>query len=348
LDEPYTDVDKDGHRDAREPFIDANGNGTRDPALKVTDLAEEMSGTADIGNNYNGMSAGLRGALPALPTKSFGGETVDTLSAKLRVKNGLVSLSGTATVGFGNATGNSVKETMDGVYVTDGYSGNKGSANVYADNGLGHAYDLGDGIVTFPSLSQPYKSYPTYQDYLYDSSCVKSGALDISGTSFSFGDAKGSLSYDAVTGLMEVKGIVYVQGDIKMSGGTHRYSGSGTLVSTGNIDVDCNLLPLSGYPVTNNMGLIAAHNMTIGSGAQRTVAAACYAQYMINIPKQTELAGSCVSSYFSMQNVPHLYQVPALADNLPPGLPGRDPIWIVSIDIISWQDKSGSGGRTGQ
>ena len=144
LGEPYADTDGDGHRDAREPFVDANGNGTRDPALTVTDMAEEISGTANVGNNYNGMPADLRALLPALDQVSYGGELVDSLDAKLRVKHGKVNISGSASVGDPNAPGNSTKETMDGVYVSDGFGGNKGADSVYSDNGTTKGYDLGD------------------------------------------------------------------------------------------------------------------------------------------------------------------------------------------------------------
>lgn len=343
LGEPFVDKDGDLCRDAQEPFLDANGNGVRDPSLKVTDLADELSGTADVGNNYSGMSATLRNCIPMPPTVSYGGQTVESLSGKLRVKHGLVSLSGSATVGWGNSTSNTIKETMDGVYVSDGYSGNKGSANVYSDNGVNQDYDLGDGVVKFPTLSDPYPPYATYMDYLKDNSYNKSGAMDIGGTSFDVGDGKGHIKYDAATGEMNITGIVYVDGDISFSGGKiHKYTGSGTLVSTGNINVDCNVLPKTNFPVTDSLGLIAAHNMTVGGGAQLSVAAACYAQYQIYIPKQTELAGTCVSSYFNLKNVPHLYQVPALSSHLPPGMPGAEPIWVVTIGVKSWQDKGGT------
>jgi hypothetical protein len=341
--EPFTDSDSDGHRDAREPFIDSNGNGTRDPALKVTDLAEEISGTADVGNNYSGMSVTLKNLIPSLPTNSFGGETVETLSAKLRVKHGLVGISGSATVGWANTTGNTTKETMDGVYVTDGYTGNKGAANVYSDNGTGHSYDLGDGLVKFPNLSDPYPGYGSYQDYLASTSFVVPSSLTIDDTSFTIGDTNGSISYNATTKVMQISGKVYVNGDITFNESV-RYSGKGTLVATENITVEGDLLPQTKFPTTDAIGLIAAKNMTIGDSAQRTIAAACYAQYKIYIPKQSEIAGSCVSSYFSVKNVPHLFQAPDLANNLPPGMPGGDPIWIVAIKINSWQDMGGSAG----
>lgn len=347
LGEPFTDTDGDGHRDTIEPFNDVNGNGTRDPALTVTDLAEEISGTADVGNNYNGMPVNLSSKIPAPPTGTVGGESVETLSAKLRVKHGRVDISGSATVGASNVTGDTTKETMDGAYVSDGYGGTKGSASVYSDNGAAHGYDLGDGIVTFPAMTDPYPGYASYQAYLAANSLQIGSDLTLSGTSYAASNAYGSISYNATTGLLQVSGIVYVNGDIQLYGKSKAmtYSGSGTLVSTEDIDVHCDVLPQTGFPVTDRLGMIAAHNMGIATGggdSQLTMAVAAYAQYRITIGKQCEIAGSIVSSYFAMSNVPHIYQVPQLSDNLPPGMPGGDPIWIVTLSTLSWEDQAGA------
>ena len=119
------------------------------------DYALDLSGTAEITNNYDGMPASLEARVPPLETTVVAGETVETLKAKLRVKNGLVGISGSAEIGKPQATGNSSKEQMDGIYVTDGWGGNKtdGDGNpsqVYSDNGWTEAYDLG-GSVPFPT-----------------------------------------------------------------------------------------------------------------------------------------------------------------------------------------------------
>ncbi|MEN6519900.1 MAG: hypothetical protein ABFD46_01950 [Armatimonadota bacterium] len=346
IDESYTDVDGDGHRDAREPFVDVNGNGIRDPALTVTDIAEEISGTADVGNNYNGMPSNLRNMLPSLPTKTFGGESVDSLSAKLRVKHGRVNISGSAVVGYSNVTGNSAKETLDGAYVSDGYGGNKGTAGVNADNGYTNGYDLGDDLVQFPSLLDPYPPYATYKAYLALNSLQIPGSLTIGGTSFNASNSFGSVTYDSTTGVLKTTGIVMINGDLEINGrnGNLTYEGNGTLFSTGDTSIHCNVLPKSGFPLTDRLGIIAGQSMGVATGSgdsQLTMALAMYAQYRISIGKQCEIGGTCVSSFFSMKNVPHIYQVPKLSENLPPGLPGSDPIWIVSITIKSWQDLGG-------
>src|SRR5205823_4963756 len=68
-------------------------------------------------------------------------------------QHGTVGLSGTATAGAANVTGGNppVKETLDGTYVNDGFSGSKGSSSVYSDNGTTKTYDL-TGKVSFPDV----------------------------------------------------------------------------------------------------------------------------------------------------------------------------------------------------
>lgn len=118
-----------------------------------------LTGTTTIRNNYNGIPDELRDRIPAPPQTVVEGETVDTLGAKLRAKNGILSLSGASTLGDPQTVGNLVKETLDAVYVTGGWvgdavtpDGDRGDPNnVYSDNGWDELYDLGDKVV-FPTL----------------------------------------------------------------------------------------------------------------------------------------------------------------------------------------------------
>ena len=352
LGEPYTDEDGDGHRDPQEPFNDINGNGVREPPLTVTDLASELSGSANIGNNYTGMSNGLRSLLPPLDSAPFMGESVESLDAKLRAKHGRVNVSGSASVGQPNVPGGSplVKETVNGVYVTDGFGGNQGAGQVYSDNGTNQAYNLGDAV-KFPVVSDPAivggVSYPSYMDYLSDVGMHVTGPLDLEvGSTFGpISDGNGNSLYVDDDDVIHIEGIVYVEGDINLNrdGGDRRfyYEGRGTLVSTGSMFVHTDLLPTSTFPINNALGLIARRRIEVAAGggdSQLTIAAAIYAQEKIINKKQNEFAGTIVSSYFEMQNVPHLYQVPELANYLPPGMPGADAIWVKTVDIISWRE----------
>jgi hypothetical protein len=379
LNEPFTDTDHDGHRDAREPFTDMNGNDVCDPPLTVTDLAEEISGNANVGNNYSGMSSTLRSLLPPCPTDSFGGESVESLSAKLRVKHGRVNISGSATVGDPNVTGGSppCKETLNGVYVSDGFGGTAGTGHVYSDNGSSHDYDLknlkdayGNDRVRFPDVLTPTTidgvNYTDHMAYLSQNGLHIPGTgnpptVTLSPTvTFSASDASGnnSISVDGNTGMLTIKGIVYIEGDLVLDKDnghasykeTYRYSGRGTLAATGSIYVHSNLLPVSGFPDLDAIGLCARRRIELATGggdSQLTMAGAFYAQEKIVSQKQNEIGGTFVSSYYEMSNVPHLYQVPKLAywdaaqakyPYLPPGLPGSVPIRAVEMKVGSAQE----------
>lgn len=356
--EPYTDLDGDGKWSDAEPFQDVNGNSVYDPALTVTDMAEEISGNADMGNNYSGMPANLRAVLPDPPAVPYGGETVETLKAKLRVKNGKVNISGSAVAGYADVKGNTVKETLDCTYVSDGFGGTAGASSVNSDNGTTNAYDLADGKVTFPKLTfDTYTkngiTYANYLAYMQANALVYNPGVDNKGvpipltikkgTAFSISDAGGnnSLTVDA-SGNMTIKGIVYCPNDIQFgNSGQINYSGHGTLVTPGSIYVHCNVLPKTKFPTTDSLGLCAAKNVELATGngdSQLTMALACYAQQSIVSAKQNEIAGTYVCSYFSMSNVPKLYQAPDLVNYLPPGLPGQDPIYITSISTLSWME----------
>lgn len=345
--EPYTDLDADGRFSAGEPFQDVNGNGYRDPALTVTDLAEEISGNADMANNYSGMAANLRTVVPNPPTKLFGGENVESLSAKVRVKHGRVNISGSAVAGYANVTGNSTKETLDGAYVSDGFGGTAGTAAVHSDNGFSNGYDLGDGVVdmpllTFGSYTKDGITYDNYLSYLQQTSTVYAGSITIkNGVPMNIVGPNGSLTVDAA-GNMNITGKVYITGNISFDrAGPITYSGSGSLCTPENVYIHCNVLPQHKFTEPDTLGVIAAKKIELATGAgdaQLTMALAMYGQQQIVSNKQNEVAGTMVTSYFSMANVPKLYQVPGLDKHLPPGMPGADPIYVASISVVSWQE----------
>lgn len=354
LTEPFVDTDGNGVWSAREDFIDNNGNGTRDPALTVTDMASEVSGNANIGNNYSGMSALLRSKVSDPAIGSFHGEAVETLQSKLRVKHGRVSISGSATVGDVDQTGNGIKETLEGAYVSDGFGGTAGTGSVNSDNGYQNGYDLGDGVVDMPSVVyKPYTSdsgtdsgvtYINYMAYLKQHATFVSGDLTINkGTAYSVTGPNGSLNIDAA-GNMTITGIVYVQGNISIGpkNTTITYSGKGTLACTGTAYMHNNILPAGKFATNDALGIIAADKAELATGsgdAQLTMALAVYAEHRIISSKQNQIAGTFVSNYYEMTNVPSIFQVPDLATNLPPGMPGGHPIYLSSVKTDSWMEK---------
>jgi hypothetical protein len=301
------------------------------------------------------MPSDMLAKIPAIPTTVVGGTTLQTLKAKMRVKAGKVNISGSATVGAAtNSSGTPAgKGKMDGVYVNAGFGGTAGAASVYSDNGTSAKYDLGN-FVKFPTLADPVTvngvSYSTHQNYLSTVGLHVNGDLTLTaGTAHStISDGYGnSLSLDA-NGNLTINGIIYVEGNISFQHGsgsgshsTFTYSGRGTVFAEGNIEVHANILPSGTFPTGDAMGFVARESLELGTGSgdsQMKLMGAFYAQNQVTSAKQNNICGTFVSSYYSMTNVPNLYQVPTLKDNLPPGMPGADPIIFVQTGIDSWRD----------
>ena len=336
--EPLTsDANGNGLWDPAEPFQDGNGNSLYDGTLTATDLAAILGGTAGMYNNYSGIPASLSSRIPTLDQILYNGEMVYTLDAELRVKHGVVNLNGTALIGDQDQSGGSpaIKETVDGTYVNDGWGGNQGTNNVYSDNGYSNTYDMGDELA-FPSLLDEYTdpnsgiTYLNYETWIAANSYVIAGDLHLSpGMAYGGGsNSYGSISMDN-SGNLSMSGIVYVTGNVyfdKNGSSSILYEGSGTIVSGGDMHINTkSILSQGGFPSDDVLGFLSTQNLYIGMGAgasQMDLMGAFFAQNKIQNAKQNHMAGSMVSNYFEVENVPHFYFVPSLQDNLPPGMPG--------------------------
>lgn len=324
--------------------------------LSSSDIAIDLTGTAGVGNNYEGMDTDLLSRVPSLPTTTFNEEEVGFLNAKLRVKHGKVKLSGNAYIGEEDDSGYPyIKETLQGVYVTDGFDGGYSEGprqNVFSDNGMENGYDLGGVAIVFPSLDDPYEGYLTYFDYLKDE--YEDNALKVTGISEISADTP-YFEYGVVgsnyikwvpgtgpdPGILTIEGIIWVDNPgglvIGESGGTIIFDGKGTLVSAtydeegepatyADISIHSHLLSNGIFPTGDSLGLISDGDINIATGggdANLNIMGAFYAENKITMAKQTELVGTFVSNYIDMgSHVPSIYQVPELINNIPPGMPG--------------------------
>lgn len=373
--------------------------GTDLPEGQTAISAIDLSGTALIHNNYAGIPAALAARVPALDQVSFEGEMIQSLTAKLRVKRGLVGVSGNSEIGEPNITGNSYKETMDGTFVNDGWTGNKTIPDgdrgdpqaVWSDNGWDENYDLGDKV-PFPTLNTDWHdkqtgarvtnpatgTWYTHQEYFEQvllaadnnpSDGVYNGNITI--------DAKGSaiywnattsqyltgaaalsatpganddyLQFNPAANVLKMNGQIKVNGNLIFTGQgadkTINYSGRAAFLAT-NVTIDTDLVSCNNgnpastalsFPVANIIGIMASGNMIVGSASQLSIMGAFYAQGYIKSMKQTNVMGTFVSNYFDMgTNVPAIFQVPTLADNLPLGMIGDYP--IMALDQVSWRE----------
>jgi len=246
---------------------------------------------------------------------------------------------------------------LDATYVSDGYGGNQGESNVYSDNGASEGYDVGDAMSLPDILNDPYTdpntgvTYPTYMNYLQNNALVVNGNVTLKpGQSYSsLSNEFGSISMDA-SGNLQISGIVYVTGDIAIDAGQggdrHTpviFDGKGTLVSQGDISVSTHLLSNGTFPTDDVIGFIAADDIGIGTGpgdAHLNIMGVFFAGDQVTNEKQNQLAGAMVANYFQIDNVPDLFHVPSIVDNLPPGMPGSETINIYTYKVVpgTWRE----------
>lgn len=348
--------------------------------------ALDLSGTSLIHNNYAGIPADLEVRVPPLPQTTFNGETVSTLGATLRVRNGLVGLSGNSEIGEPDIVGNLFKETMDGTYVNDGWTGNSvvddgdrgDPTSVYSDNGWDEKYDLGNRV-PMPFLADDYRdpvtgdtvvnpntgANYTHEEYFTEvlDGTEYSGNLTIrANTDFYYNATRPAetnpalrqptddyIYFNSTTNVMELNGQVTINGDLLIDRGsgndkTIYYTGRAALLVKGNATLNTNLLTVNpdgtianSYPATNCFGIMAKGNLVVGANSQLKLMGAFYSEQTVKSSKQTITMGTFVGNYFDMgTNVPDIFQVPTLADNLPEGMIGAYPIYV--FQQVSWRE----------
>ncbi|MCK4419649.1 pilus assembly PilX N-terminal domain-containing protein, partial [Candidatus Aerophobetes bacterium] len=219
-----------------------------------------LAESTHIYNNYHSIFDELKQKIPPCPKVVFNEEIVESLKAKLRVKQGGVFLDFDAGIGTSPSHSKSkleaFKPTVDGVYTALGFMG-EGEDNVYSDNGKETSYNLGQRV-KFPSLYDSYidpatrKKYSyTYWDYLKENSLhIKENEITYQTSVFSYSHPeKGSISWDGQGGL-KIEGIIYVNGDLVLGkedqpAGTQtiRYEGKGILVCNKSIFIHSHLFP---------------------------------------------------------------------------------------------------------
>ncbi len=229
--------------------------GDNIPAGSTAISALDLSGTSLIHNNYVGMPATLASRVPPLPQRVFNGELIRTLNATLRVRHGLVSMSGTSEIGEPDLTGNTFKETMDGVFVNDGYTGtsvvddgDRGDPTLlWSDNGWDQVYELGDKV-PMPMLTDDYKEKDTGNTYINPATLMNythedyfeqvltgtpyPGSLTIStDTDFYYNATRSAetdpslrlptddyILFNATTNVMEINGQIQINGNLTIKG----------------------------------------------------------------------------------------------------------------------------------
>jgi hypothetical protein len=122
------------------------------------------------------------------------------------------------------------------------------------------------------------------------------------------------------------------------------YQGSAGVLATGNAQFENDLLVGSGetFPTTSILGLMTPNSLTFNR-SQLYIQGIFYAENQITSMKQTTVTGTFFSNYFDMgQNVPNIFQVPSVVENLPPGMFGGVNIYSVRQDCFREVDVGGT------
>ncbi len=307
--------------------------------LTSTDTALDLTSGGIILNQYSGINSMLDGklaqnaaAIAALPGK---------LKTEYRVKRGK-TLINSADSGVGEATCK-----VKGVFTNDGFGGSN-ATEVYSDNGRNMKYDLRASLdVSFPV---PDTANPPLSNALdLTGTLPPSGAnRKLNSTVASFGplsDAYGnSISWAQGTRTLTVNGVFKIIGNLDLAEEKVPvfYLGKGTLYVTGNVYIHDCLLPAatSSFPTNDAIGIIAGNDIEIATGSGERavrVAGALYARNSIRSNKRTQTAGTLVAqSVDPGSEIPSIFQVPLLAKNLPPGMPGSTPCYFVKT--VYWRE----------
>jgi len=208
----------------------------------------------------------------------------------------------------------------------------------------------------FPSLSDSYTDsvgteHASYQAYLKTKSLIVTTELSAltPDSNFTLDDGTNSISMDG-NGNLNITGNIYVDGGNNMnmskvgSSKTITYYGSGTILVTGNVQIDVNLVTDANsgnpsFPVRNGskniIGVMTPNSIGFNE-ASIDVMGIFYAESSFVVQKQTDIMGSVVTNFLDVgTNVPGIFEVPAVLDNLPIGMLSEDPKWV--IKIISWK-----------
>lgn len=91
------------------------------------------------------------------------------------------------------------------------------------------------------------------------------------------------------------------------------------------------------FPYDHALGLMTGKTLTMDdpdSGTDKAMMAAIFAEQSATIGKALNFGGSILTSTVTITQVPSFFYVPALSDNIPPGMPATQPIWDFSVREI--------------
>lgn len=169
--------------------------------------------------------------------------------------------------------------------------------------------------------------------------------------SFVLGNPGNRVIYDQAAAVLTFDGagprgdgvLAFVDGCLKVHlRGSLQYRNTGTLVVNGEVRLDGDrgggaLYAADTYPVPHSLGVIARDDITFDGSPGSRYLGAFFAGGRIRVRGEIMLGGALVAAdELRLEHATHLYQVPALRSNLPPGMPGGGARWMLTA--FSWRE----------
>lgn len=284
----------------------------------------------------------------------------DTLNAKLYVKYGKVSLGGSSQIGNEDQINGPMTQinVPDGFNPPSAAEPGPDQKIFYVEDGLLSDRGMFSEKIRFPNLLDRYTdpATGTVYEYIppdYNNNIVggrmkylqENGLrLTTRGTpgylpipedltpdpSKNFSYTDGVNSFSLTNGHISINGIVYIDGNLTLDryrgDRTITYEGKGSIVLTGNLTINVNFYPretgVGVFPERHIIGFMTPKNIALGvSGTGRNeIMGVFYAGGTGNIVKPSKVAGGFIAHQIILTQVPDIFQVKNIKDNLPRGM----------------------------
>ncbi len=149
----------------------------------------------------------------------------------------------------------------------------------------------------------------------------------------------GDFTVGANTGPGMLQDIEYIASGPDSGSGSDPEAGA-TLFVGGDMTINGTFAPqstgyLRGGNDTNSLGVVVGDNLTFDGKNGDFYTGFYYAEDQINFNKQSHFGGTVIGGVVNWAQVPNVYQVPNLANYLPPGMPGG--YTILSFTTREWR-----------
>jgi hypothetical protein len=231
---------------------------------------------------------------------------------------------------------------------------NPGDENIYLSNFYNSVFNIYLPTIDNSYITHVVANYDVLEingDLFIGDGEIEVGGIPISAIGGELADYASYMDFD-VNNYLNISKNIVVYGNVTIGESTGvtytiNYSGSGNLISTGDIDVRSQLVPISyaNFPQDDLIALVSLQDINLllngalgGTGYDNPNAALmCISGSLITLENGVVLRGSSVSNSLIMSQNAAVYYEPGIGDFLPDGVPEFNNI----LFTLDWQEIGG-------